>query len=139
MNYQEFIHIFVFQTQMISGNILSAQPNLNTFIYPTIKFQIDLARFFSLFQHLIFNDRNTGKALYFKHFTLSIMCFSQQTYALHMCRKKRNTAIPPRYRHVLKKGDFNTPPVNPFFKKENGGFDFDISRLLFSNFAQICC
>ena len=39
----------------------------------------------------------------------------------------------------LKKGDFNTPPVNPFFKKENGGFDFDISRLLFSNFAQICC
>ena len=68
---------------MISGNILSAQPNLNTFIYPTIKFQIDLARFFSLFQHLIFNDRNTGKALYFKHFTLSIMCFSQQTYALN--------------------------------------------------------
>ena len=39
----------------------------------------------------------------------------------------------------LKKGDFTTPPVNPFFKKENGGFDFDISRLLFSNFAQICC
>jgi len=39
----------------------------------------------------------------------------------------------------LKKGDFNTPPVNPFFKKENGGFDFDISRPLFSNFAQICC
>ena len=24
----------------------------------------------------------------------------------------------------LKKGDFNTPPVNPFFRKENGGFDF---------------
>jgi hypothetical protein len=47
--------------------------------------------------------------------------------------------MPPRYRHILKKGDFNTPPVNPFFKKENGGFDFDISRLLFSNFAQICC
>jgi len=23
----------------------------------------------------------------------------------------------------LKKGDFNTPPVNPFLKKENGGFD----------------
>ena len=23
----------------------------------------------------------------------------------------------------LKKGDFNTPPVNPFFQKENGGFD----------------
>jgi hypothetical protein len=39
----------------------------------------------------------------------------------------------------LKKGDFTTPPVNPFFQKENGGFDFDISRLLFSNFAQICC
>ena len=51
----------------------------------------------------------------------------------------KDTAIPPRYRHVLKKGDFNTPPVNTFFKKENGGFDFDISRLLFSNFAQICC
>ena len=47
--------------------------------------------------------------------------------------------MPPRYRHILKKGDFNTPPVNTFFKKENGGFDFDISRLLFSNFAQICC
>ena len=39
----------------------------------------------------------------------------------------------------LKKGDFTTPPVNPIFQKENGGFDFDISRLLFSNFAQICC
>jgi hypothetical protein len=23
----------------------------------------------------------------------------------------------------LEKGDFNTPPANPFFKKENGGFD----------------
>lgn len=65
--------------------------------------------------------------------------FFDKLKIVDLCRKKRNTAIPPRYRHVLKKGDFNTPPVNPFFKKENGGFDFDISRLLFSNFAQICC
>ena len=65
--------------------------------------------------------------------------FFDKLKIVDLCRKKRNTAIPPRYRHVLKKSDFNTPPVNPFFKKENGGFDFDISRLLFSNFAQICC
>ena len=65
--------------------------------------------------------------------------FFDKLKIVDLCRKKRNTAIPPRYRHVLKKGDFNTPPVNPFFKKENGGFDFDISRPLFSNFAQICC
>lgn len=65
--------------------------------------------------------------------------FFDKLKIVDLCRKKRNTAIPPRYRHVLKKGDFNTPPVNTFFKKENGGFDFDISRLLFSNFAQICC
>ena len=65
--------------------------------------------------------------------------FFDKLKIVDLCRKKRNTAIPPRYRHVLKKGDFNTPPVNPFFKKENGGFDFDISRLLFPNFAQICC
>ena len=56
------------------------------------------------------------------------------------CEKEKRTR---RYllghRRILKKGDFTTPPVNPFFQKENGGFDFDISRLLFSNFAQICC
>lgn len=28
----------------------------------------------------------------------------------------------------LKKGDFNTPPVNPFFQKENGGLKYDISK-----------
>ena len=68
-----------------------------------------------------------------------IKAFFDKLKIVDLCRKKRNTAMPPRYRHILKKGDFNTPPVNPFFKKENGGVDFDISRLLFSNFAQICC
>ena len=55
--------------------------------------------------------------------------------------KKQNEQNDPALETAvsLKKGDFNTPPVNPFFKKENGGFDFDISRPLFSNFAQICC
>ena len=28
----------------------------------------------------------------------------------------------------LKKGDFNTPPVNPFFQKENGGLKYNISK-----------
>ena len=28
----------------------------------------------------------------------------------------------------LKKGDFNTPPVNPFFQKENGGLKCNISK-----------
>jgi len=28
----------------------------------------------------------------------------------------------------LKKGDFNTPSVNPFFQKENGGLKYDISK-----------
>jgi len=37
-------------------------------------------------------------------------------------------AIPPmllsiRYRHALKKCNFNTPSVNPFLKKENGGLE----------------
>ena len=27
------------------------------------------------------------------------------------------------HRRILKKGDFITPSVNPFFQKENGGFD----------------
>lgn len=31
--------------------------------------------------------------------------------------------IPPRYRHILKKGNFITPLANPIFQKENGGFD----------------
>ena len=41
---------------------------------------------------------------------------------------KKDTAIPPRYRRILKKGDFNTPPVFSFFQKENGGL-----KLLFQN------
>ena len=28
----------------------------------------------------------------------------------------------------LKKGDFTTPPVNPFFQKENGGLKCNISK-----------
>ncbi|WP_418246551.1 hypothetical protein [Dysosmobacter sp.] len=28
----------------------------------------------------------------------------------------------------LKKGDFNTPSVNPFFQKENGGLKYNISK-----------
>ena len=28
----------------------------------------------------------------------------------------------------LKKGDFNTPPVNPFFQKENGGLKCNIFK-----------
>jgi len=28
----------------------------------------------------------------------------------------------------LKKGDFNTPSVNPFFQKENGGLKCNISK-----------
>jgi len=39
-----------------------------------------------------------------------------------------NTAIPPRHRRVLKKGDFNTPSVFSFLKKENGGLKFFISK-----------
>lgn len=31
---------------------------------------------------------------------------------------KMDTAIPPRYRRVLKKGDFNTPSVFLFFKRK---------------------
>ena len=27
-----------------------------------------------------------------------------------------------------KKGDFNTPSVNPFFQKENGGLKYNISK-----------
>jgi len=39
----------------------------------------------------------------------------------------------------LKKGDFNyTPRILNISKKKTDGFDFDISRPLFSNFAQIC-
>lgn len=38
-------------------------------------------------------------------------------------RQKKNMAIPPGYRRILKKGDFNTPPQSDFSKKENGGFD----------------
>ena len=29
------------------------------------------------------------------------------------------------HRRILKKGDFTTPPVDPIFQKENGGFDFN--------------
>ena len=32
------------------------------------------------------------------------------------------------YRRILKKGDFNTPSVNPFFQKENGGLKYNISK-----------
>ena len=28
----------------------------------------------------------------------------------------------------LKKGDFTTPPVNPFFQKENGSLKYKISK-----------
>ena len=28
----------------------------------------------------------------------------------------------------LKKGDFNTPPVDPFFQKENGSLKYNISK-----------
>ena len=28
----------------------------------------------------------------------------------------------------LKKGDFTTPSVDPFFQKENGGLKYDISK-----------
>ena len=33
-------------------------------------------------------------------------------------KKKKDTAIPPGHRRILKKGDFNTPPVFLFFKKK---------------------
>ena len=32
------------------------------------------------------------------------------------------------HRRILKKGDFITPPVNPFFQKENGGLKCNISK-----------
>ena len=32
------------------------------------------------------------------------------------------------HRRILKKGDFTTPPVNPFFQKENGGLKYNISK-----------
>ena len=40
-----------------------------------------------------------------------IKAFFDKLKIVDLCRKKRNTAIPPRYRHVLKKGDFNTLPA----------------------------
>lgn len=36
------------------------------------------------------------------------------------CERKYNMTATSCYRHVLKKGDFNTPPA-PIFQKENGG------------------
>ena len=36
-------------------------------------------------------------------------------------KRKKDTAIPPGHRRILKKGNFNTPPVFSFF--ENGGLD----------------
>lgn len=41
---------------------------------------------------------------------------------------KKDTAIPPRYRRILKKGDFNTPPVFSFFQTEYSGLDFLFSK-----------
>ncbi len=38
----------------------------------------------------------------------------------------KDIAIPPCTAVSLKKGDFNTPSVSPFFQKENGGFDLSI-------------
>ena len=32
------------------------------------------------------------------------------------------------HRRILKKGDFITPSVNPFFQKENGGLKYNISK-----------
>jgi len=32
------------------------------------------------------------------------------------------------YAVSLKKGDFTTPSVDPFFQKENGGLKYDISK-----------
>lgn len=32
------------------------------------------------------------------------------------------------HRRILKKGDFITPPVNPFFQKENGGLKCNIFK-----------
>ena len=36
--------------------------------------------------------------------------------------ENKDMTIPPGYRRVLKKGEFNTPSVIQFLKKENGGF-----------------
>ena len=45
------------------------------------------------------------------------------------CKKaKRTRRYLPDTAVSLKKGDFNTPSVNPFFQKENGGLKYNISK-----------
>ena len=45
------------------------------------------------------------------------------------CKKaKRTRRYLLGHRRILKKGDFITPPVNPFFQKENGGLKYNISK-----------
>lgn len=49
-------------------------------------------------------------------------------------KAKMNTAIPPRYRRILKKGDFNKPSVFSFFKKKTA-----VWNLLFQNRRKATC
>ena len=45
------------------------------------------------------------------------------------CEKaKRTRRYLLGHRRILKKGDFITPSVNPFFQKENGGLKYNISK-----------
>ena len=43
-------------------------------------------------------------------------------------KRKKDTAIPPGHRRILKKGDFNTPPAISFFEKKTAAWN-----LLFQN------
>ena len=46
----------------------------------------------------------------------------------HCKKAKRTRRYLLGHRRILKKGDFITPPVNPFFQKENGGLKCNISK-----------
>ena len=48
-----------------------------------------------------------------------------------MSQTKRHNDTSKDTAMSLKKGDFNTPPVNPFLKKENGGFDLSFQNRRF--------
>lgn len=100
MEYQKFIHFFVFQAQMISGNIFVC-PTYSQYSYlPNYKNRIDLPVFLLLFLNLIFRKHNAEKALLFKPFSHFYLCTLVNRTTLSTWGVRGNRSTPQARRAV---------------------------------------
>ena len=91
-------------THYLLLSFLSTQPQINTSVYSTIKISLFAVPKTQKNRGPGFTSKSSERPYISSIFTLSIMCFSQQTYALNMCGSYYvNTIFQPRcsYRNTI--------------------------------------